>query len=88
MTNREKAIDLLDKDLGTKNMSNGGFGLYKLQCHYIHLLCEMAAWKEQQLIEKAAKWLKENAGMYWYDDIYIDCPAELLEDFKNAMKEE
>lgn len=86
MTNREKAIDLLDKDLGTKNMSNGGFGLYKLQCHYIHLLCEMAAWKEQQLIEKMENFVK---GLYLPAYPYMDREnAELIEDIKQAMKEE
>ena len=48
---------------------------------------KMAEWMKQQMIEKAVKWLKENAGMYWYDDIYIDCPDELLENFKKAMEE-
>lgn len=60
MTNEQKAIELLDKELGTKNMSNGGSWFHKLQLHYIHLLCEMAEWKEKQLIDKTCKWLKND----------------------------
>ena len=52
---------------------------------------EMAQWKEEQMIEKACEWLKDNANDYldWYDwescRVNID---ELLYDFRKAMKGE
>ena len=42
---------------------------------------------EKDLIEKAVKWLKENAGNYWYDDGYVEADEEFLEDFCKAIKE-
>lgn len=46
-------------------------------------LIEMAAWKEQRMIEKACEWLapafKDLAGYY--------SGSELLDDFKKAMEE-
>lgn len=48
-------------------------------------------WKEQQLIDKAAEWLDDNAMDYTYDDFdnqaYIH-RKELVDDFKQAMKGE
>ena len=45
---------------------------------------EMAAWKEQQMIEKACEWLepvfKDIAGYYY--------GGELIEEFKKAMENE
>lgn len=49
----------------------------------------MAEWKEQQLIDKACEWLKDNANDYldWYDweRCWVD-KDELVYDFKKAMK--
>lgn len=42
----------------------------------------------EQTIEEVVNWLKENVGNYWYDDCSIDCPEELIEDIKKAMKGE
>lgn len=42
---------------------------------------EMAAWKEQQMIEKACYWFEKNWTMYTY-------PSHLMfEDFKKYMEE-
>lgn len=57
---------------------------------------EVAEWMKQQMVEKTAKWLKENADKYvgreleeydmqYYGHINKD---NLIEDFKQAMKEE
>lgn len=43
---------------------------------------EMAKW----MIENTIEWMKQHAGDYWYDDISIDCPEELIEDYRNSMK--
>lgn len=49
-----------------------------------------AEWKEQQMIDKACEWLKDNANDYldWYD--WEQCRVdkdELVYDFKKAMEE-
>ena len=43
---------------------------------------EMAEWKEQEMIEKAVKWLTA----YLVD--YLQCDEQIIEDFKQAMKGE
>lgn len=54
---------------------------------------EMAAWKEQQMIERITKLLKENCGDDWYikrysyDDAVLD-RDELLKDIIQILKEE
>ena len=42
----------------------------------------------EEAVKKALSWLKENAGNYWCDDFDLDCPEELLNDFREAMKRE
>lgn len=82
MTNDEKIDRMLKFYHGTKTLKD--------------YLLEMAEWKQQQMVEKAVKWLKENTDKYvgreieeydmqYYGHINID---SLIDDFKQAMKEE
>jgi len=80
MTNEEKALKLADlckvpDDEDRYFISN--------RCEIYDKCLEMAAWKEQQMIEKAVEWLepvfKDLAGYY--------CGGDLIEDFKKVMKE-
>lgn len=53
-------------------------------------LLEMAAWKEQQMIEKAAEWLLENAKeyvVYDFDAEDYSVREDLVDDFREAMDE-
>ena len=53
--------------------------------HAMSILTKMAAWKKQQIIEKAEKWMKKNHVHY----INTNIPTEqLIEDFKQSMAEE
>ena len=51
---------------------------------------EMAEWKEQQMIDKAVEWLKENTSCYasFDDDIISDTENKnnFINDFKQVMK--
>lgn len=76
---------------------------YIAECGYDGLDTEMevediarhfAKWKEEQILEKACEWLKENADKYIYKDveywgevIKLDID-DLTETFKQAMMEE
>lgn len=82
MSNTDKAIELSNK-----------FKCITIceRCKNIEDACyKMAAWKEQQLIEKAAKWLDDNEPVYRkYDGsgFYNEKNQYLIEDFKKAMLE-
>ena len=75
MTDLEKAKEIQKNDVcvcwngGCPNVCNGAM--------------KMAAWKQEQMIEKAVEWLepifKDLAG--------YDCGGDLVEDFKKVMKE-
>lgn len=72
---------------------------YIAECGYDGLDTEMevediarhfAKWKKEQMIEKAVKWLEENAQDYTYDDYGIMAfirNKQLKEDFKKAMED-
>lgn len=70
MTNDEKIDKMLKFYHGTKTLKD--------------YLLEMAEWKQQQMIEKAVKWLKENEAGYWSSE--YGTPQRLLVDFKKAME--
>ena len=73
MTDEQKANELVKKHIFDSN-------------HY-ETAMEMAKWKEQQMIEKAVKWLYEHAldfnenGQKFYEQ------QQLIEKFKQAMEE-
>lgn len=84
MTNEEKATEL-----GIK---------YQTPCHGVgdcefearQAALEMAEWKEEQMIDKACEWLKENIHKYKeYDEsgFYHEKSKFLFKDFKKAMEE-
>jgi hypothetical protein len=82
MTNEEKALQIASL--------NGYMGSYdKLM---FKAAMQMAKWKEQQMIEKACEWLKDNVNdsyLDWYD--WEKCRLnkdELLRDFREAMEEQ
>lgn len=53
---------------------------------------EMAAWKEEQMIEKAVEWLEDNADSYIFINRDFNAAqlhiTKIIEDFKQAMKGE
>lgn len=71
MTNLEKAKDLYHK-----------IGMEETM---LSALCEMAEWKEQQMIEKAVKWIKSQMIPYGASPLAI---FNYIEEFKQAMEEE
>lgn len=82
MKDLEKAIELARKH-------DELFGIRKREECCVAACQEMAEWKEQQMIEKACEWLKDNANDYldWYD--WEQCRVnkdELLYDFRKAME--
>ena len=79
MTNEEKANNIatnnLDRCFGNKQ-------IYGATC-----ALEMAAWKQEELIEKACEWLLHNAiGLD--DGEFPVYDIDFIEDFKQAMKGE
>ena len=73
-----------------KNFGNGTCACGKkhiFDSNHYETAMEMAKWKEQQMIEKAVKWLYEHAldfnenGQKFYEQ------QQLIEKFKQAMEE-
>ena len=73
MTNEEKARQLAQ----VEGAPSGSYSIVKEA-----IALEMAKWKKERMIEKATDWLHDRLSPEW-TDIY-----EVIEDFKNAMKEE
>ena len=54
-----------------------------------HACLEMAAWKQEQIIQKAVEWLNDNQRAYReYDEsgFYHEKSQHFIEDFKKAME--
>lgn len=90
MTNEEKAIQIAANNRVNYYKGEFGWGLNNVSSEtecYVSALQAME-WKEQQLIDRACEWLKNNI----YDCKYYTTnePEQrfLLEDFKQAMKGE
>lgn len=88
MTNEEKAKEISDA------YANSKFIPTQEECVAYSSAMQMAEWKEQQMIDKACKWLEENVGEY--EDIYYDVGGfvspdfnteKFIKDFKKAMEE-
>lgn len=90
MTNEEKARELL-KTFNFRDYHNG----HKVYGFTLDRMKQMSEWKEQQMVDRAVEWLKEYAhnyfgveGKYANDVDLVICIDEMLEDFKQTMKEE
>lgn len=88
MTNEDKAQEICEKN-GRYNPSCSS-----LECYLSAL--EMAAWKEQQMIDKAVEWLKDQSCYYhhWevngdtYENEIVVDTEKMVEDFKKAMEDD
>ena len=92
MTNEEKARELGDR------LINAVGHTVKDRKEIIDITNEMIEWKEQQIIEKAVKWMEENINNYIVNDQYelpngsmsrdwLKIKSECFTDFKKAMEE-
>lgn len=83
MSDKDKADQLAREE------TDVSFSVVYRQLYPFECLCsvgeKMAKWKQQQMIEKAVDWLKENEARYWSSE--YDTPQRLLDDFKEAMEE-
>lgn len=83
MSDKEQADQLAREETGV-SINTEYRQMYPFEC-----LCsvaeKMAKWKQQQMIEKAVNWLKENEAGYWSSE--YGTPRRLLDDFKEAMEE-
>ena len=89
MTNEEKA-----KEIGQKfyfDTMNSNEAAYKGAL-------QMAQWKEQQMIERAVRWMEDNINNYIVNDQYelpngsmsrdwLKVKSEFFTDFKKSMEE-
>lgn len=50
-------------------------------------MLEIAQWKEEQLIDKACKWLEENIDNYYQTCEFESFWDDMIKDFKKAMEE-
>ena len=61
---------------------------YREKCDVFNAVMEMAAWKEQQMIEKSIEWLKD---IMYFDEYGLthkkSTMEEFIHDFKQAMEE-
>lgn len=78
MTNEEKAREIADSLKGYALMSDYGKSLRAAK--------EMAAWKEQQMIEKAVKWMRSRQKGFINKIVTIT--EKDIQDFKKAMEGE
>ena len=84
--NEEKAMEIIGNGCQRENcLECGGKLSVENGCVQFRRLMEMAAWKEQQMIEKAAEWVKKNLIHRHESPLEI---FNLLDDFKQAMKKE
>lgn len=70
----------------------GDFGLLSDYEVTTHVATETAKWADKTMIEKATKWLEENADKYLYNTWggtgYVPkCSIRLFSDFRKAMEE-
>lgn len=79
MTNEEKA-----KELAEESRISTGESCEE-ECYDCAML--MAEWKEQQLIDKACEWLRNNIDDYYITNEFESYFDDMLADFKQAMKE-
>ena len=93
MTNKEKALSIAESTVSERTRSLPANQIQKIIVRDACL--EMAAWKQEQLIEKACEWLKENASKYIYDrevsrykEPKLTISGKCWEDFKKAMEGE
>lgn len=90
MTNKETNVKNIDKVEAVKR-AKGYYGEDTLETRIAYSsFLDGCEWKEQQMIEKACEWLKDNINDYlvWYD-FREECRVnkdELLCNFKKAMK--
>lgn len=80
MTNEEKAKELAIKYC--KEIDPYGKEVYNIGCEIA--CCEMAEWKEQQMIDKACEWLEP----IFKSLVGCNDSVELIEDFKSIMEED
>lgn len=86
MTDKEKADEISEQYATSRYFPNDE------EVAAYNAAIQMAKWKEQQMIDKACEWLKDNVNdsyLDWYD--WEKCRLnkdELLHDFKKAMKGE
>lgn len=91
MTNEEKAKEIAYKCF-PDTFEHETFGCPNCEAGKAESAClEMAKWKEEQVIEKACKWLRKHKDSYAVCDIRTDKMSvanKLVSDFKKAMMEE
>ena len=85
----EKAISIADSCIGERTRNHPANQLEKIMI--LDACLEMAAWKEEQMVEKAVEWLEDEATKH----IGFDCITEemslnydFIELFIKAMKGE
>jgi len=87
MTQQEKAREIYKDNLYDCEVR----GVVQDEQEILFMLEKMAQWKQQQMIEKAVKWLKDNAGTYHRFNVnenrfYYNYNI-LIDDFEKAMEE-
>ncbi len=86
MDNNEKAEEIV-KDYNYTQFLNDGTHDSYTETAVLYMLNEMAQWKEQQMIERAVEWLKNNIYDYYRTDEFEQWFDEMFDDFKQSMKE-
>lgn len=87
MTNEQKVEEL--RKTALPNPLPDGYGMWLYSTDVDEVLIKMAEWKEQQMIEKAYEWLKDNIDGYMVIDEGGDgyMHFSLINDFRKAMEE-
>ena len=78
MTNEQKSKEIYNKYKYDKNLNK-----LATESAAFNAAMEMAEWKEQQMIEKAVKWIKSQMIPYGASPLAI---FNYIEEFKQAVK--
>ena len=88
MKDEQKAMEIIGKGCQRENcLECGGSLSVENGCVQFRKLMEMAEWKQKEMIEKACKWLEENAT-YTHPRTGTESCMINLAMFKQAMMEE
>ena len=92
MKNEEKSEEL--RKTALPNPLPDGYGMWLSAGDVDAVLIKMAKWKEQQMIDKACEWLKNNTvsstnNVCAYTALSHNiCKEDFIEEFREAMEEQ
>lgn len=83
--NKKKVVTDLEKSIELARKHEGLYGIRNREACCVAACQEMADWKQQQMIDKAAEWLRMTMDFFNNGEFNIE---KFVKDFKKEMKGE